>query len=74
MNSGKIVLSVLAGVSVGILLGILFAPDNGWNTRKRIEKKLEDYSDAVEDKFAEFMSDANDLDESDLLADENLVS
>ena len=45
MSSGKVLLGVLTGVAVGALLGVLFAPDKGWNTRKRISKKGEDFAD-----------------------------
>ena len=55
MSSGKVLLGVLAGVAAGALLGILFAPDKGWNTRKRIAKKGEDYADGLQDKFNEFL-------------------
>jgi hypothetical protein len=46
MSSGKVLLGVLAGVAAGAFLGILFAPDKGLNTRKKIVKKGEDYADA----------------------------
>jgi gas vesicle protein len=51
-----IILLVLASVTAGALLGILFAPDMGWNTRKRISKKSEDYIDSLKEKFAEFIN------------------
>ena len=38
MSTGKIVVGVLAGVAVGALLGVLFAPDKGSETRKKISK------------------------------------
>lgn len=53
MNSEKILLAVLAGAAAGALLGVLFAPDLGWNTRKRISKATEDYSEDLEEKFNE---------------------
>jgi gas vesicle protein len=55
MKSGKVLLGVLAGVAVGALLGVLFAPDKGWNTRKRISKKAEDITDDLREKFDEFL-------------------
>jgi gas vesicle protein len=55
MSSGKVLLGVLAGMAVGAALGVLFAPDKGWNTRKRISKKGEDIADDLGDKFEEFL-------------------
>jgi gas vesicle protein len=55
MSSGKVLLGVLAGVAAGALLGILFAPDKGWNTRKKISKKADEYMDGLKEKFDEFM-------------------
>lgn len=55
MSSGKVLLGVLAGVAVGAVLGVLFAPDIGWNTRKRISKKAEDLTDDLREKFDEFL-------------------
>jgi gas vesicle protein len=55
MSSGKVLLGVLAGVAAGALLGVLFAPDKGWNTRKKISKKADEYMDGLREKFDEFM-------------------
>lgn len=55
MKSGKVFLGLLAGIAVGATLGILFAPDKGWNTRKRISKKAEDVVDDLREKFDEFL-------------------
>jgi gas vesicle protein len=55
MKTGKVMLGVLAGVAAGALLGILFAPDKGSETRKKISKKSKDYTDAVKDKFNDFI-------------------
>jgi len=55
MNTGKVLLAVLAGVAAGGLLGVLFAPDKGSVTRKKISKKSEDYAEALKEKFNEFL-------------------
>jgi hypothetical protein len=55
MSSGKVVLGVLAGLAAGAILGILFAPDSGVNTRKKIVRKSEEYIDDLKDKFNEFV-------------------
>jgi gas vesicle protein len=54
MNSGKVLLGVLAGVAAGALAGILFAPAKGSRTRRRILKKGEDYVDGLKEKFNEY--------------------
>jgi gas vesicle protein len=55
MGSGKVLLGVLAGVAVGATLGILFAPDKGSVTRKKISEKGDDYAEGLEEKFNEFI-------------------
>ena len=55
MSKGKVLLGVLAGVAIGAALGVLFAPDKGWNTRKRISKKAEDLTEDLKEKFDEFL-------------------
>lgn len=60
MNAGKVFLGVLAGMAAGAVLGILFAPDKGSETRKKISKKSEDFKASVKDKFDDFMESIND--------------
>ncbi len=51
MKTGKVLLGVLAGVAAGAILGILFAPEKGSRTRRKILDKGEDYADGVKDKM-----------------------
>jgi gas vesicle protein len=54
MSSGKVLLGVLAGVAAGALIGVLFAPEKGSVTRRRISKKGDDYLDELKEKFDDF--------------------
>jgi gas vesicle protein len=49
MTTGKAILAVMAGIAAGAALGILFAPDKGTNTRKKIIRKGEDLVDELGD-------------------------
>ncbi|KUF44714.1 YtxH domain-containing protein [Myroides marinus] len=52
-NLGNTAIAVLAGVVVGAGLGILFAPDEGKKTRKKIKKTFNDSKDDLSDKIDE---------------------
>lgn len=54
-NNGKLIGALLAGAAIGGVLGILFAPDKGSETRKKISSKGNDLTDAVKEKFGEFV-------------------
>jgi len=60
MSNGKILLGVLAGVAAGAILGILFAPDKGSETRKKIVQKGEEYADDLKEKLNTLVSDVTD--------------
>lgn len=52
MKTGKVILGALAGIATGALIGMLFAPDKGSESRSKIVKKGEDYLDSIEEKFS----------------------
>jgi len=68
MSSGKVLLGVLAGVAAGATLGILFAPDKGSNTRRRITEKSDDYIDGLKDAFNKAINSISE--EYDAIKDE----
>lgn len=43
--------SFLRGIAVGFLLGVLYAPDRGEVTRRKISKKTSDVKDAVKNTY-----------------------
>lgn len=55
MSTGKVVLGALAGLAVGAIAGILFAPEKGSKTRRQIMNKGTDYVDDLKSKFDEYM-------------------
>ena len=60
MNStSKIIAATLAGVATGALLGLLFAPDKGEETRRKIGEKYTDLSDTIRNKVADLVDTIN---------------
>ena len=51
MKIGKELYSLLLASSAGLAIGLLFAPDKGAQTRKRIQQKAEDY---LEDEIIDY--------------------
>jgi gas vesicle protein len=51
MKSVKVIFGILIGIAGGTLLGLLFAPEKGSATRKRILDKGEDYADGLKIKL-----------------------
>jgi gas vesicle protein len=51
MKKGKVALGILAGLATGTVLGILFAPDKGTDTRKKIANKSKDSLEDLKTKY-----------------------
>ena len=56
--TGKMIGALLAGAAIGGALGILFAPDKGSATRKKIAGKAEDLTDQLKGKFNDLLQEA----------------
>jgi len=52
-NSSKVLIALAAGVAVGGLLGLLFAPAKGSETREKIASKAGDLADSVKERMAQ---------------------
>ena len=49
-NTNKVLIALGAGVAVGGVCGVLFAPGKGTKTRKRITNAGNKFTDSVKDK------------------------
>lgn len=55
MSNSKVLLGFVAGAAAGALAGILFAPDKGSATRKKIATKTGDITDSIKNSFSRFV-------------------
>lgn len=60
MKNTDVFVGVLSGLAVGALLGVLFAPDKGSNTRKKIAQKGSDVADNLKGSFSDFIASIED--------------
>ena len=65
MKTGNPMLSIMAGMAIGLISGVLFAPRKGYETRKKLFEKSSDLSDAIdkkiESKFSEYEGKLDEL-------------
>ena len=54
-NAGKLIGALALGAAIGAALGILFAPEKGSETRKKLSAKGNGLSDAMKEKVQDFI-------------------
>ncbi len=72
MDSKHVLLGVLTGAVVGAALGILFAPDKGSVTRKKISQKGSDLLNSISNRFEKIKEDVSALTENGKLLEEEV--
>jgi len=55
MSTGRIILGVIGGAAIGLTLGVLLAPNEGKETRRKILGRSKDYADDLDDKLNDLM-------------------
>ncbi len=60
MKSSKILLGFFIGAAAGAILGILFAPDKGTETRRKIADQSGDLADNLKGKFSDLVDGVKD--------------
>lgn len=60
-ENSKIVTALLAGLAAGAVVGLLFAPDKGSETRDKINESLSDLGDAIKERAEEQFDQLSEL-------------
>ncbi|MEM7550208.1 MAG: YtxH domain-containing protein [Bacteroidota bacterium] len=64
-NKGSAFLAFLAGTVTGTVLGVLFAPDKGSNTRDKLSYQLDHYRKKLDELVQELVDNDINLPESE---------
>jgi len=60
MSVAKIITGLMIGAAAGAILGVLFAPERGSETRRKISEKGNDLADSLKNKFNDFVDAVTD--------------
>jgi gas vesicle protein len=75
-DNGNTFLGLIAGTAIGFVLGVLFAPDKGVNTRQKLKEEVSLAKDLLETKAQELKDQVESTTKEKSLEDqvESLVS
>ncbi|TBW27728.1 YtxH domain-containing protein [Gramella sp. KN1008] len=59
-NTGNTLLALITGAAIGAGIGLLYAPDTGENTRKKLKKDAQDAQDKLNKRYQETSSNLSD--------------
>ena len=62
-NGGKLIAALLLGAAAGAVLGVLFAPEKGSETRKKMAGRATEFGDELRQRFNKSKDSVNDLKE-----------
>lgn len=57
-NNGKVLAALLMGAAIGGVLGVLFAPEKGTDTRNKLMGKADDLSHTLKKKFNDLIEES----------------
>ena len=60
MKASNVLLGIIGGLAAGAILGVLYAPEKGSDTRKKIAKKSGDIKDNLKESFNDLLSNVED--------------
>ena len=58
---GRTILALTLGVAIGAGVGVLFAPDKGKRTRRKIKRGYDNYLDKITDKIEDLRMKEKEL-------------
>jgi|WetSurSiteA1Bulk_404760.scaffolds.fasta_scaffold451294_1 gas vesicle protein len=73
MKSGSLLLGLLAGFTAGALIGVLYAPDKGSVTRKKISEVGDEYAEELKEKFSDLVDNISRKFEESLQSREDVI-